>query len=147
MFNPGTKLQRPTVLTEEIQAEIVQALADGNYLSVACQSVGITVRIFDHWRKRWEEGDPVAQAYNDFFLACKMASSVAERNSLSRLKQAPLNWQAQAWFLERRFPQRWGRKDRESVKSPPKKPKPLEDMTDEELREYRDKVKSEASGV
>jgi transposase len=134
-------LERPTVLTPEIQQEIVQALADGCYLSVACTAAGITVSGFNHWRLRWEQGDPDAQKFSDFFVAVKMASGVAERNALARLKQGPQNWQSLAWFLERRFPQRWGRKDREPVKSPPPPDKPLEEMTDEELDRYHQQIK------
>lgn len=104
------QLVRPQALTPEVQAEIVKALTEGNYLSTACEAAGITYAAFWHWRKRWEDGDPTAQVYADFFDAVKRAIGVAERNLLNTVGQGAMGWQGSAWILERRFRKRWGKK-------------------------------------
>jgi hypothetical protein len=106
----GKQLARITVLTPEIQRVIIEALAVGSYLTVACEAAGISRQAFDHWRKRCEDGDPNAQGFADFFAAVKKASGLAELSALQRISLGTMNWQSAAWYLERRFPKRWGRK-------------------------------------
>jgi transposase len=137
----GDALLRPTVFTEETQQRIIEMLCDGMYLSRACIAAGISYQIFCHWRKRWKEDDPAAARFHHFFDAIEQAIAIGEFTALRRLREGPQNWQSLAWFLERRFPQRWGRKDREPVKSPPPPDKPLEEMTDEELDRYHQQIK------
>jgi hypothetical protein len=56
----------------------------------------------------------------DFYLALLKAEAVAESSAVFRLYELtrkgaefkPGQWQAIAWWLERRHPERWGRKDR-----------------------------------
>ena len=108
----GTQLARPTVLTPQRQVKILEYIKAGNYIVTACEAAGITTQIFYHWRKRWELGDSNAQAFDDFFSAIKIAASIAEAESLKDLKKGEPGWQAKAWFLERRFPKRWGKQDR-----------------------------------
>jgi transposase len=132
------KLVRPRALTPEVQKGIIEALARGNYITTACQASGISFEGFRHWRARWESGDPLAMEFDDFFASIEKAISVGEMTALDRLGHGAPGWQAQAWFLERRFPQRWGKKDRTPV--PPKAPKPLSEMTPEELDEHERKL-------
>jgi hypothetical protein len=130
------RVEKPYVLTKEVQAMIVRSLAEGNYLTVACTRAGTTSRSFNRWRKRWEEGDEVAQQFTDFFLACQKAMAEAEATALATIRRGDPGWQGSAWYLERKFPKRWGR-DRSS--SPPP-PEPLSEMTDEELDLYAEQV-------
>lgn len=109
---------RPTVLTPEAQRIITNAVAEGSHLSVACRAAGITYSNFAHWRKRCEEGDETAQRFADFFDDIKRASSVAEIMALSKLKEGEQGWQSLAWFLERRFPDRWGKRDKVEHSTP-----------------------------
>ena len=130
----GTQLQRPRALSREVQQRIITLLAEGNYLFVACEAAGLTYSGFRHWQRRWEDGDPVAQEFADFFESVKRAVAVGEVNALRELTAGDPGWQSRAWFLERRFPQRWGRKDRTPVQ--PKPPKPIDQMTPDELDAY-----------
>lgn len=43
---------RPRRLSASIHSELVQALADGNYISTACQYVGIGESTYYEWRER-----------------------------------------------------------------------------------------------
>lgn len=54
-----------------------------------------------------------------FLQAVKTAESEAEQRLLARIEQAAeQQWQAAAWILERRWPDRWGARQRHEVASP-----------------------------
>jgi hypothetical protein len=125
---PKGNILKPVALTPEVQQAIIVSLTKGNYLNTACESSGVTRWTFYHWKNRFDEGDPDAQIYADFFNSIKRASAIGEALALERLQTGSTGWQAYAWFLERRFPARWGRKDQLTVKG-----KDVKKLTDEEL--------------
>ncbi len=108
-----TQLDRPQVLTPAVQAKIVEMMMDGVALTTACVRAGTTHYTVRYWRTLVEEGAEHAQIYADFFTAIKKAEAEAEHKALKTIKKGGFGWQAQAWFLERRFPQRWGAKQRD----------------------------------
>lgn len=56
------------------------------------------------------------QRHPEFASAVKEAEAVAERGFLSRLLQhTDKQWTACAWMLERRWPERWAKRDRVEV--------------------------------
>lgn len=137
----GPPLALPTALTPDVQGKILDRLAEGNYLKVACAASGITYRSFWHWRRRWAGGDPVAVGrFDAFFRAVDQAVATGESNALAAVLRGKPGWQASALFLGRRFPERWGRKDRN--RRPPRPPRDLGTMTDREFELYRAKVES-----
>jgi transposase len=138
MAHPKGEIEKPVALTKEVQEHIVTSLLKGNYLNTACLSAGITRWTFYHWKNRFDNGDPDAQVYADFFNNIKRAECRGEELTLDRLSEGSPGWQAQAWKLERRWPQRWGKKDRTPV--PPKATKDLKDMTPEEFDAYKQSV-------
>lgn len=105
-------LERVRALTPAVQKKIIDALLAGSYLYVACEAAGLTYHGYQHWQKRWNDGDPATSIFDDFFNAVKEASSVAEVVALKDVRAGAPGWQGNAWFLERRYPKRWGRKDR-----------------------------------
>jgi hypothetical protein len=135
MAHPKGEITKPVALTPDVQAQIVTSLMNGNYLTTACAAAGITKWTFYHWKNRLDAGDPLAGVYADFFNAVERASAISEQVALGKLVVGSPGWQALAWFLERRFPNKWGKKDRTPV--PPKPPKALEAMTPEELDAYK----------
>ena len=65
--------------------------------------------------------------------AIKKAEAESELSNIEIIKNAaPTNWQAAAWYLERKHWERWGRKDKQQVELT-KKPLDLTELTDEEL--------------
>lgn len=103
---------KPTVITPEVQAKLVEAMAGGAYLTVACKACGISTDTIYYWRRLLDEGVEHARIYADFYGALEKASSVAEVNALAGIRSGRLGWQGEAWFLERRFPRRWCAKER-----------------------------------
>ncbi len=102
---------RPTKLTPELQAKILTAVRAGNYVETAAAHAGINKATLYDWLKRG--ADEESGIYREFSNAIEKAWADAEvMDVLLMSKAAQENWQAVAWRLERRHPDRWGRRER-----------------------------------
>ena len=97
-------------MTPEVQEKICQAIRAGNYYETACRGyAGIAYSTFREWMVRGEKAK--SGKYREFMEAVKKAEHEAEVRMVAMWqKHMPDNWQAIATFLERRYPDRWGRK-------------------------------------
>jgi len=93
-------------LTPSIRARIVELLEAGNYPSTACTNAGVSETQFYDWMNRAVNS---IEPFATFAADVRVASAKAEHAALSTLRAMPLGWQAQAWFLERRFRERWAK--------------------------------------
>ncbi len=102
---------RKTKLTPELQQKAVQLIAAGNYVSVACQYLGVSESTWYRWM---EEGEKAKSGKKrEFWESIKKAESAAEMRAVNGIIQAgSKNWQAYAWYLERKFPDRWGKRQK-----------------------------------
>lgn len=109
---------RPTKLTQEVHDKIVTAIRAGNYIETAAAYGGIAKQTLYDWLKRGE-ADP-GSAYGKFLDAVERAKADAEVRDLYLIDQAAQDgsWQAAAWKLERKFPQKWGRVNRTEISGP-----------------------------
>lgn len=130
MGTTNTKLDRPAVLTKEAQHVIVEALARGHWLGSACKLARTTRQNWHYWYNLYKSGAEHAQVYADFFDACERADAEAQDLALPLILAGAQGWQGPAFFLERRWPKLWGRKDMVTVKGVPRD---LSKCTDEEL--------------
>lgn len=104
MGRPG----RPSKLTEETTKKLVKAIESGNYMKAACAYAGIDYTTFRLWMKKGEKAK--SGRYFNFFHTIKRAEQVAEVKMIEQWQRhMPENWQAIATFMERRYPDRWGR--------------------------------------
>lgn len=102
---------RKTKLTEEVQKRFLDAIRAGNYYEPACHYAGIDYSTFRRWMQKGEEQR--SGVFREFCEAVKRAEAESEMRMVTLWqKQAVDNWQAARDFLERRFPDRWGRKDK-----------------------------------
>ena len=103
-------MARPTKLTKEVQERILQAVQAGNYLDTAAQYAGIDGSTMRRWVQKGE-GEGATEPYRAFCTALKSARASAEVRSVALIQTAASNgtWQAAAWYLERSYPDRWGR--------------------------------------
>lgn len=100
-------------LTPELQALVVAHLAAGNYLETAAQAAGVDKTTLYDWLKKGSTGK---EPYAGFSHAVVDAQAKAEARDVQRMDAHGFtNWQAVAWRLERRHPDRWGRKERVEV--------------------------------
>lgn len=100
---------QPTKLTPELQQKFIDALAAGNYLRVAANYAGITYTTFYRWL---EKGKTIGSGpYHEFCDAVEKAQADSEVARIERIIKAAKTgiWTADAWYLERRYPERWGR--------------------------------------
>ena len=102
---------RKTKLTPELQDKIVSAIRAGNYAMVAAEYAGISTTTFYRWLQQGAEAK--SGIYKDFRDAVKKAESDAEVRAVAIIqKHMEGNWQAAMTYLERKHPNRWGRRDR-----------------------------------
>lgn len=88
----------------------MDAIRAGNYYEPTCAYAGIDYTTF---RKCMQKGEKARKGtYFEFFEAVKQAEAEAEASMVALWqKQIPENWQAARDFLERRYPDRWGRRE------------------------------------
>lgn len=101
---------RPPKLTNEVQERICQALAAGNYRTVAAQWAGVSQRVMREWmaKGKSEKSGP----YKDFRRRVLEAEKSAEIRAVGLvMKAAQEDAKHAQWWLERKFNARWGRKD------------------------------------
>lgn len=116
---------RPTKLNERIRVTICDALQRGCYYETATALAGISVRTLRNWLREGarilkEEADGrLLDARDsqlaDFYLGCRQAEAEMEHDALGEIRRhGEREWTAHAWRLERRWPERYGRRDRVS---------------------------------
>ena len=139
-----TKDKRPVPrrLNEGMVKALAYVISKGNYAVVACQRCGIDESTYYNWLNQGGEDieKGLDSIYSRLIKSIKKASSEAEDLMVQRLRRAALpgvikevtktdadggvstetvksggEWLAAATFLERRHPERWGRKDRSTL--------------------------------
>jgi hypothetical protein len=95
---------RPTKRTPELESRLLDAIRAGNTVRAACHYAGIGVQTIADWQRR----------FRDFRDALEKAEADAEVRMVAEISQAARNgtWQAAAWWLERRRPDDYGRRER-----------------------------------
>jgi hypothetical protein len=109
---PTRSSGRPTKLDSTTQQKFIDAVREGLPYSTACALAGIAETTFAVWRQR-ADAEPESP-YAGFVRALKEAEAEAEAANVKRIRSAADNgqWQAAAWILERRHPDKWARTDR-----------------------------------
>lgn len=104
---------RPTILTPERHKVICDAIADGATREVAAAAAGVGESTLYQWLKKGRDG---LEPYVEFAEAIEKADAEGELSNIRTIKSASAStWQAAAWLLERKHPERWGRRDRMDV--------------------------------
>jgi transposase len=101
-------MARPTKFTPQVQARILDAIALGLTYEQAATSAGVHEESFRKFRLRNAE----------FVGALKKAEIDGMTARLERIQMAAVRdgaWQADAWWLERRYPDQWGKRERVDV--------------------------------
>jgi transposase len=117
-----------TKLTPERVARLVEALEAGNYDESAARYAGISRSIYYAWLARGRKerdrltGDEKArplkseEPFLDFLDKVEEAIAKAEVRNVAIIQKAGnTTWQASAWWLERKMPNKWGRHDKQEL--------------------------------
>jgi transposase len=133
-------MARPSRLTDEMQDKLVALLEAGQFASVACRLAGVAESTYYLWMEKGATAK--SGRYLEFSEAIKKADAMAEARRVETIRVAgtdPKSWPASAWWLERRHPDRYGRRAVE-VSGPKGGPIPLQatvfdvsKMTDEQI--------------
>ena len=101
-------MPRPTKCTDVVVKTILAALREGNFREVAAEAAGIDPGTLMRWMKR--KGEPYASSFRRALLAAERGaeSLLVKRQMAFGKKDARAN----QYLLERRFPERWARRDR-----------------------------------
>lgn len=112
---------RPGILTFKLQEAICKRIAGGVYPGKAAVIEGISKDTYYGWMRRGRAEQK--GKYFNFLKAVKKAEGVAEVVYLEQIRKAAIGtetdkpvWQAAAWYLERRYPDSWGRRERVDLK-------------------------------
>lgn len=130
---------RPTKLTEDLSARIVQYIRTGQYVETACAAVGLNKDTYYAWLRRAaayreerrlgarkRQGEEIYLLFSD---AVERGLAEAEMRDVNIIGAASASqWQAAAWRLERRHPQRWGRVERVQLSGPDGAPIATQDV-------------------
>jgi len=102
-------------LTPARSRAILAMIADGIFIETACAAAGVNSRTYRRWMVRADEpgADPRYAAFRD---AANVARATAEANAIRVITNAgKLDARHAEWFLERSFPNRYGRQTRTEV--------------------------------
>ena len=107
--NPDDVPPPPRKLTPEVIAGFRQIILEGNFRAVAAKRLGIGQRTFHRWMalgKKYPDG-----VYGRLRQAVLEAEAAAERLAVRGVLLAGHTEDARhlEWWLERKYPERWGR--------------------------------------
>lgn len=107
-------------LTPELIEEAAQLIRAGNYNETVCRYLGIDPSTFYRWLREGEQEESGLK--NQFYHAIKRAEAHAEIRNVQIIQRAaaeaendPRLWTAAMAFLERKHPDRWGRREKVSA--------------------------------
>lgn len=103
-------MARPTKLDADRQARICEALALGVSIEAAAAHAGLSATCVHEWMSRGRKGE---RLYAEFLEATTRARDAAEVRYAAVVAKAAKEGSESAarWWLERRRPETWGRKD------------------------------------
>lgn len=103
------KTGRRSKITPELIDRICGHIANGAFFRNAVALCGVGASTAYDWLKRGES--EAGGLHSAFVEAKKRADASFEQRHIAGINDhSNLSWQASAWMLERRFPERWGRK-------------------------------------
>jgi hypothetical protein len=142
-------LGRPTKLTPALQEKFVQAVREGQFFETACGLCGITYTAFREWMIRGAN-EPEG-IYHEFMLAVQEAEADSEAEANKKWQKFfAEDYRAVRDWMDRRYGNRWSRKDRMEISGPeggPIQTQDLSKLSEEELASLAALLKKSESGV
>lgn len=115
---PRTTIGRPTLCSPETVHKILSAIATGSHWKPACEAAGVDYTTVRGWVEKADR-DRLAglteSPYLYFVERLKRAEAEAEVELAKVVAGTSDDWRAQAFILERRYRDRWGKQDAPSV--------------------------------
>jgi transposase len=135
-------MARKTKLTDELEEKLCEYIMAGNYANTAASMVGIDESTYYRWIRKGEAAK--SGRYYQFNQSIKKAEKFAEAYHIQNIRKAggAGAWTASAWWLERKYPQRWGKQERVELNHSGNLNQDIKATitTDEYLRKKRQKI-------
>jgi len=110
-------MPRKPKLTEKMIETAEKLIAAGNYQRHVAQYLGIDESTWYRWLQKGERAQQNS-LYSKLYKAVKKAEAEAVARNVTIIQKAAQDtWQAAAWWLERKCPEEWGRKERVNIGS------------------------------
>jgi hypothetical protein len=129
---------RPSKATDEIMKKVLDGIKAGLSYQGACGLARISFNTFNSWRQEGERAE--SGKFFEFLKELSYAEAVAEAEQLKKIKNDPDTKYA-CWILERRHPDRWGKKEqvKQEISGPEGEPlKVVFNVVDGRTSETRD---------
>lgn len=114
MTNQPKKMGQPTKYTTELADSIIAFIRGGAYIETASVAAGINKSTLYDWLKRSRKGDTPYAGFHDRVEKALAEAELADWGTIGKAARDGA-WQAAAWRLERKFPDKYGRKDRHEI--------------------------------
>ena len=102
-------MARPTKLTPDVQEAIVDGINAGLTFRLSCARAGLDPATFYRWLEKGETAK--SGVYSEFCDTVSRAKADSAMRLVSQITlQAPTDWRAAAFMLERRFPDDYGKR-------------------------------------
>lgn len=108
----NTTTRSNSKLTKELCDTICENIRRGNYISTSCRAVGISTSTYSRWKKKGKQG---IEPYKTFLERTDEAEAKGEMACLEVIYNNAIengNWLSSAWILERKYPNRYGKRER-----------------------------------
>jgi len=101
-------------LTEQLIEDAAKLIEAGNYQKHVAQALGVDESTWYRWLREGEQSEDENDLKYKFYQSIKKAEAKAVARNVALIQRAAQegNWQAAAWWLERKFPSEWGKKDK-----------------------------------
>jgi hypothetical protein len=145
--NRGPKRgHNPTKLTPEVYESILDYLRKGNYFETAAALSGASVDTARDWLRYGRKPDG-PELFRRFVADVGVANAEAEASVLAHVARlGKRDWVACMTFLERRFPDRWGRRERKGQVNVNLTASEVAKLTDAELDKLIERFSSDSGG-
>ena len=98
-------------LNKKVCEVICEGLRKGNYVTTCCRAVGIDKKTFYNWKNKGKKG---IEPYATFLKRVDEAEAEGEMLMMEVIHDNAVsgNWLSSAWVLERKYPNRFGKRER-----------------------------------
>lgn len=101
--------RRPSKLTKQVESDLTVLLAQGVPIKLAASATNVSPRSVRRWLHEGDLRERVAELRTARRVDPDGSGARLEaRLAVLILKASEHDWRASAWWLERRWPERWG---------------------------------------
>lgn len=112
-YTPPATGRHCDIADAEAVSQFLHSIAEGNYLETACSVSGLGRATVYRWLKTAETEDDPNHPVVRFREAYEKARAMSEAEDVANVRRAgrqPQYWAASMTYLERRYPDRWGKR-------------------------------------